>query len=321
MHWQIPAFIGATLLSWVLTKLVLAQLKSRAILDCPNQRSSHKIPTPRGGGIAVITVVILCWAYPASHSPLLLAILAGAMLLALVSWLDDLRSLSIVIRLCAQFLAVGVTMTFLSNEGFLLQGLAPVWLDRLITFLVWVWFINLFNFMDGIDGIATVETLVISSGLALLFSSTALIDLDLWLPVGLVSAALGFLWWNWYPAKVFLGDVGSIPLGFLLGGLLIFVALKGFWAPALILPLYFLCDATVTLIRRSLNRQPIWQAHRQHFYQTAVQSGKTHAAVSTSVFLAGILLIATSHWSLEEPWFALAIAFVIVAFLLRWMSR
>ena len=99
MHWQTPAFIGATLLSWVLTKFVLAQLKNRAILDCPNQRSSHKTPTPRGGGIAVITVVILCWAYPASQSPLLLAILAGAILLALVSWLDALRRLSIVIRL------------------------------------------------------------------------------------------------------------------------------------------------------------------------------------------------------------------------------
>ena len=84
MHWQTPAFIGATLLSWVLTKFVLAQLKNRAILDCPNQRSSHKSPTPRGGGIEVITDVILCWAYPASQSPLLLAILAGAILLALV---------------------------------------------------------------------------------------------------------------------------------------------------------------------------------------------------------------------------------------------
>lgn len=321
MHWQIPAFIGATLISWILTRIVLVQLERRAILDRPNQRSSHETPTPRGGGIAVITVVILCWAYPASQSPLLMAFLAGALGLALVSWLDDLRSQSIAIRLCTQFLAVGTTMIFLSNEGFLLQGLAPVWLDRLITILIWVWFINLFNFMDGIDGMATVETLVIACGLVLLFASAALIGLDIWLPLGLAAAALGFLWWNWHPARVFLGDVGSIPLGFLLGGLLILAALKGFWAPALILPLYFLCDATVTLTRRALKREPVWQAHRQHFYQTAVQSGKSHATVSLAVFLTGLVLIGLSYWSLDAPWLALAGAFVTVAALLHWMSR
>lgn len=321
MHWQIPAFIGATLFSWVLTRIVIAQLERHAILDRPNQRSSHETPTPRGGGIAVITAVSLCWVYPASQSPLLMAILAGALVLAFVSWLDDLRNQSIAIRLCAQFLAVGVAMIFLSNEGLLLQGMVPIWLDRLVTFLAWIWFINLFNFMDGIDGIATVESLVIACGLALLFASTTLIGLDVWLPLGLVAAALGFLWWNWHPARVFLGDVGSIPLGFLLGGLLIFTALRGFWVPALILPLYFLCDATVTLTRRALKREPIWQAHKQHFYQTAIQSGKSHAAVSTAVFLAGIVLVALSHWSLDAPWLALANAFVTVAALLRWMSR
>jgi UDP-N-acetylmuramyl pentapeptide phosphotransferase/UDP-N-acetylglucosamine-1-phosphate transferase len=321
MLWLLFAFIGATVLSWGLTKLVLNQLQRRAILDFPNPRSSHEKPTPRGGGIAVVGVIVLCWVYPAADSPLLTTLLLGGLALALVSWLDDLHTMGIATRLCAQFLTVAAALYFLKDEGFLLQGLAPAWLDRIVTCLLWVWFINLFNFMDGIDGIAAVEAIIISGGLGGLYLTAPVIGLNPWLPLGIAGAALGFLWWNWHPAKLFLGDVGSVPLGYFLGGLLILTALKGFWLPALILPLYFLCDASVTLARRALRKEPVWQAHRQHFYQLAVQSGKRHSSVSGAVCLVGVVLVGLSLWSLTAPLPALGLAVGAVCWLLFWMAR
>jgi UDP-N-acetylmuramyl pentapeptide phosphotransferase/UDP-N-acetylglucosamine-1-phosphate transferase len=125
------------------------------------------------------------------------------------------------------------------------------------------------------------------------------------------------LWWNWQPAQVFLGDVGSVPLGYLLGWLLLEAALKGLWAPALILPLYYLADATVTLAKRGLRGAKVWQAHRDHFYQRAVQGGLSHGAVVLRVLVCNVglvvfALLATAGW----PWPALAGAALAVLILL-----
>ena len=125
--------------------------------------------------------------------------------------------------------------------------------------------------------------------------------------LGLVIAAasLGFLWWNWHPAKVFLGDVGSVPLGFLLGWLLLEVLASPLWPVAIILPLYYLADATLTLIRRALRRERIWQAHREHFYQQATGRGLSHARVSLIIAGLNIVLIGLAFASLSEPTLAL----------------
>lgn len=321
MEWVFPAFIAATAASFVLTKWALHELRRRAILDLPNQRSSHDRPTPRGGGIAVLAVILICWAYPALGSPITAALLIAGLALGLLSWLDDLRTLGVAIRLGAQFAAVGAGLYFLQDEGLLLQGLAPEWLDRAVTLVLWVWFVNLFNFMDGIDGIAAIETIVISIGLALLGFAKPAIAPDPWLALTLAAAALGFMWWNWHPAKLFLGDVGSVPLGYLLGGLLILAAMKGAWAAALILPLYFLADATLTLLRRTLKREPIWRAHRQHCYQRAVQAGKSHAAVSSAIGIAGLGLIALSFFATGQPVLSITAAVGLTAGLMIWMLR
>src|SRR5205085_11238320 len=162
--------------------------------------------------------------------------------------------------------------------------------------------INAFNFMDGIDGIAGSEAAAIGAGVALL----ALAHLDVvGLGTGLFGAAaagasLGFLRWNWQPAKLFMGDVGSVPLGYLLGWLLLTLAGAGYWAPALIVPLYFLVDASWTLLRRLARGEKIWQPHRQHFYQRAVQAGRSHAAVVLRVIAADMVLIGAALWSTEE---------------------
>ena len=321
MEWLFPAFISSIAASIAVTRLVLNELKRRSILDLPNQRSSHQHPTPRGGGIAVVAVIAMCWSVPALNSPIAAALLVGALLLAIVSWIDDLKTVKIIVRLSAQFAAVILGLFFLDNEGYLLQGLAPKWLDRVFAALVWVWFINLFNFMDGIDGIASIETMIISFGLTILSVTSPSIAPEPWLSLSILGVATGFLKSNWPPAKLFLGDVGSIPLGYILGGLLLLVAMRGAWQVALILPLYFLLDSTITLCRRLLRLEPIWHAHKEHFYQQAVSAGKSHAEVTTAVAILGLTLVGLAHLSFGQPLLPITAAITLTVSLMMWMVK
>jgi UDP-N-acetylmuramyl pentapeptide phosphotransferase/UDP-N-acetylglucosamine-1-phosphate transferase len=310
--------------SCVSTRALIAVLLRRAVLDQPNERSSHVVPTPRGGGIAVIGASVAAWLALAAAGILppaaMVVALAGAGL-ALVSWLDDLRNLSPGIRLLAQFAAVATGIWALPH-GAIFQGWLPRGLDAAAGALVWVWFVNLFNFMDGIDGIDGSEAAAIGIGIVLVASVGGL-DLALAAPAAAVAAAvLGFLVWNWAPARIFLGDVGSVPLGYLLGFLLLELAGFGRWQAALILPLYFLADASLTLLRRLARGERVWQAHREHFYQRAVQRGLSHDAVVRRIIAADILLIACA-WAAAAGWgfAALAVAALTVLALLVELGR
>jgi UDP-N-acetylmuramyl pentapeptide phosphotransferase/UDP-N-acetylglucosamine-1-phosphate transferase len=317
--------LACVLVSAAATGLVLVWLRRRQIYDEPNHRSSHVLPVPRGGGLAVVPLVALCWTVLAilGAAPLgTLAAVAGAAGLGSLSWRDDRGGLPAYIRLAAQFLAIAVGLAFLPGHGRVFQGLLSPSLDLVATALIWVWFVNLFNFMDGIDGIAGSEAVTIGLGITLI----AVISSDHEsgaAPLGLsiAAAALGFLVWNWQPAKLFLGDVGSIPLGFLLGWLLLGVAGTGFWAPAVILPLYYLADATLTLLRRTLRRERFWQAHREHFYQRAVQKGLSHGAVVRRIMVTNLGLVLLALLATSWPWLSLVLAVGLVAGLLGLLSR
>src|SRR5207244_2759978 len=164
------------------------------------------------------------------------------------AWFDVLGGLSPAVRLVARFAAVAIGMGAFGLIGPVFQGWLPLWLDRLAAALLLVWFINLFNFMDGIDGLAGSEAAAIGLGLLLFAAAGVGHDPGLMaLGAAIAAAAIGFLVWNWAPARIFLGDVGSVPLGYLLGFLLLDQAARGHWKVALILPLYFLADATITL--------------------------------------------------------------------------
>ncbi|MDP6604622.1 MAG: glycosyltransferase family 4 protein [Rhodospirillales bacterium] len=299
MSWPSAAayVIAALVASFAGTRLALWALGRRAILDHPNERSSHVTPKPRGAGLAVIAVVIVAWGALGTGAPsfertAILTVCAGAFGLAALSFVDDLKGISVGWRLLGQFAAVAAVLAATAERGSYFAGILPPSLDLLAAAVVWVWFINLFNFMDGIDGIAGVETASIGFGVtcAALLAGFGLLPALLGLTVA--AAALGFLWWNWEPAKVFLGDVGSVPLGFLLGWLLLDLSARGLWVAAAILPSYYFADATITLGRRALRRAPVWRAHREHFYQRAVRSGRPHAAVAGTILIANVLLIA-----------------------------
>lgn len=311
---DLAAFAAALALSWAATGAVTAWLRRRAVLDQPNERSSHTVPTPRGGGLGVMAAVLPLWALLGS-GPAWAALLAVP--LAVVSWLDDTRGLPPAPRFLVQLAMVGAGLALLP-DGPVLQGLAPLWLDRVFALLAWVWFVNLFNFMDGIDGITGVETAAIGAGLAAIAPLTG----GNAAPAAvLAGAALGFLRWNWAPARVFLGDVGSVPLGFLLGWLLLSAAARGQWAPALILPAYYLADATLTLTRRVLRGEKPWTPHREHFYQKAARAAGGHAAVAATVLVADALLVGLAVIALARPWAAVVAAALLVGGLLARLTR
>ncbi len=316
--------VAAFAVSCLGTRVLIALLRRRAVLDMPNERSSHAVPTPRGGGIAVIGASAAAWlasgAAGAVPSSTIIVALAGVGL-AGVSWFDDLRGLSPALRLVFQFAAVAVGIWALPH-GAVFQGWLPPGLDAVAAALLWVWFANLFNFMDGVDGIDGSEAAAIGVGIVVVASLVGG-DPGLALPAAAIAAAaLGFLVWHWAPARIFLGDVGSVPLGYLLGFLLFRLALRGEWAAALILPAYFLADASLTLLRRLARGDRVWQAHREHFYQRAVQRGLGHAAVVSRVIAADLVLIACAVAAAEGWGFAaLGVAVVTVVALLFELGR
>ena len=307
--------------SLALTGLLYRWLLKRRILDRPNPRSSHSAPTPRGGGIAVLAVLLPAWWL---IDPRLWPVLLAALALAAVGWWDDLKGISPWPRLLVQAAAVAVGLWSLLPvaDGQFSGGLLPQPFDMLLAGFAWLWFINLFNFMDGIDGIAGGEAVSIGLGLAVVaiwiggFGDLAA------LAVALAGAALGFLYWNWHPAKIFLGDVGSQALGYLIGFLLLSAAGNGAWAAALILPLYFWVDATWTLVRRTAAGENVFAAHAQHFYQRSLRLGRRHDQVAGAVLLAnGALILFALGAEMGERLAALAGAALAILVLIRRLMR
>ena len=312
-----------------LTGLVRAVLRRHGVMDRPNERSSHAGPVPRGGGIAVVGVLIAAWlALWLSDAcqgcgALFWVALAGALGLAAISWLDDLRGgLSALLRLLAQVAAVAAGIASLPGDALVFQGALPALVDHALAAAAWLWFVNLFNFMDGIDGISGAEGASLGLGTFLLvLLGVAPAGLG---PLGLALAgvSLGFLLWNWNPAKIFLGDVGSVPLGYLAGWLLLALASAGAWQAALLLPAYYLADATFTLTRRLLRGRRIWEAHREHLYQRAVAAGWSHGRTTALIAGHNLLLIGlalASQQGTAAAGAALAAGALLVAALLWYL--
>lgn len=316
--------------SWFLVGRTRTALLRHRLLDHPNERSSHTQATPRGGGLGILAVLLPAWLILAVLIPsqsgadeiIRWLVPASALALAAVSFIDDLRGLSQLVRFLLQAVAVAAAVQFLPGPVF--QGLLGPIFDTALTVIVWLWFINLFNFMDGIDGIAGVETIGIGIGIYAIGAAFMPVAAGYGQALTIAAAMAGFLVWNWHPARIFLGDVGSIPLGFLLGWLLLGLAASGLWQAALILPLYYLADASLTLLRRLFRGAVIWRAHREHCYQIAVQRGRSHAAVAGAIALAnavlvGLAFIAAAPWAAPFlPWLMLAAA-IVVALLMVWM--
>ena len=269
---------------------------ARYALARPNARSSHKVPTPQGGGIAVVaatTIVVVAaetfFANQFSDQWRLSIVLASAIGLALVGVTDDLRPLDAVPRLVLQIAAVAAIIAAFPADMRIVPAI-PWWLDRAVMLVGGVWLVNLVNFMDGIDWMTVAEIVPTTAALGL-FGLMGLLPSEATLvALALCGAMVGFAPFNRPVAQLFLGDVGSLPIGLLLGWLLAVLAGGGHLAAAVLLPLYYLADATITLMRRLVNGEQIMQAHRSHFYQRALDVGLAVNQIVARVFALNLAL-------------------------------
>lgn len=313
-HYSPLVSAGVTLL---LTTLLLSSKAGKGIQDIPNERSLHSAPVPRIGGVGVLAGVLAGWA-------LMFGALAWWVVLPLfilfgVSLLDDMRGLTARVRLLVHFVAA---LILLLGSGMLAQHV----LAGMIVLIGVVWMTNLYNFMDGSDGLA--------GGMAFwgfaMYGIAALLqgnDTQAMLNFCIAAAALAFLYYNFHPAKVFMGDAGSVPLGFLAAAMGLWGWQQALW-PAWFPPLVFspfVVDATVTLGKRGLRGEKVWQAHREHYYQRLVQIGWGHARTALFEYALMFAAGASAIWALRDmqawPWpllLAWAIVYAVLMLALDW---
>lgn len=279
--------VMALLLTWLLRRYALA----RSIIDMPTARSSHTIPTPRGGGVAIVISflislpLLLMWDVVASNT--VWALFGAGALIAVIGFLDDHGHIAARWRLLGHFSAAAWVLYWLGGfPGLTVLGLtiSVSWIGNVLAAFYLVWMLNLYNFMDGIDGLASVEALSTCLGACLIYWLAGYAGL-IWLPFLLSMAVLGFLFWNFPPARIFMGDAGSGFLGMILGGL----SLQAAWHNTdllwvwLILLGVFIVDATFTLFRRLINGCKVYEAHRSHAYQFASRQVGSHLPVTLSI--------------------------------------
>jgi UDP-N-acetylmuramyl pentapeptide phosphotransferase/UDP-N-acetylglucosamine-1-phosphate transferase len=278
--------------------VLLAPLLKRYALATPNARSSHLEPTPQGGGIAVVAATlvatiggaVLAQTQLGNEAVDLITILAGStLLLAVVGAIDDVRDLPISVRLVLQTVCVAAVFASLSSDVRIFEHL-PLWLERLVLVGGGIYFLNVVNFMDGLDWITVAETVPITSGIAIIGIVGSIPWHATILALALLGATLGFAPFNRPVAKIFLGDVGSLPIGLLIGLLLVLLMAEGHIVAGILLPLYYLSDATLTLARRIVRGERFWQAHRTHYYQRATEGGFSVIEIDARIFAANVCL-------------------------------
>jgi UDP-N-acetylmuramyl pentapeptide phosphotransferase/UDP-N-acetylglucosamine-1-phosphate transferase len=283
-----PAFSG--MVSFLVLRWLLSSRPEGLPLDHPNERSLHDTPVPRSGGIGIMAGIFVAGMLLASQWPLLLAC-AG--LLALLSFLDDLRGLSAAVRLAAHLM---VALAFTLGA---FPDLPLLWIAVLVVATVWT--INLYNFMDGSDGLAGGMALVgfVTYGVAAWTAGLPSLALLSW---SVAASALAFLLFNFPPARIFMGDVGSVPLGFLAAAL----GIEGWhanawplWFPVLVFS-PFIVDATLTLAKRLLRGERVWEAHREHYYQKLVRMGKGHRQTALAEYVIMAACALSALWGMRQ---------------------
>lgn len=291
----IPAlFIISALITWGMRRYAL----QKAILDIPNDRSSHTVPTPRGGGVAIVFAFLLAILVLAItgfiQANFAIALFGGSLLVAVVGYLDDVYHLPAKWRALVQVMAAIWALYWLGGFPYLNIGIWNIhlgWWGNLLAVVGIVWLINLYNFMDGIDGFAGLEGVFVSVAAGIIFLILGNSDIAV---VSLLFAAtiFGFLVWNWPPAKIFMGDVASGTLGFIFAVFLVHSANTTQTSPLLwiILLSVFVFDATFTLLRRIRNRESLHVAHRNHAYQYWIRKGSSHFRVTVSSFILNMII-------------------------------
>ncbi|MFW0758493.1 MraY family glycosyltransferase [Pseudomonas sp. H11T01] len=277
--------------SWALTLVLRRYALAQSLMDIPNERSSHTVPTPRGGGVAIVVTFVLALPILTGLDLLsyaaLYGLLGSGLLVAVIGFTDDHGHIAARWRLLGHFIAAAWAL-------FWLNGLPPIplfgvmvdlgWFGDVLALVYLVWMLNLYNFMDGIDGLASAEAISVCLGMCLVYWLSGTVEL-IWAPLILAAAVAGFLCWNFPPARIFMGDAGSGFLGIILGVLAVDAggaSSELLWSWLILLGV-FIVDSTWTLARRLLNGDKVYEAHRSHAYQYASRHYRSHKAVVLAV--------------------------------------
>lgn len=318
IYWLLPLVV---VFSLAMTALLRRYALARSIIDIPNARSSHTLPTPRGGGVAIVVAFLLAlplltWG-GALDGASLAALLGAGALVAIIGFMDDHGHIAARWRLLGHFCAAIWALVWLG-------GLPPLqmfgmtlslgWTGHVLAAFYLVWMLNLYNFMDGIDGIASVEAITTCLGACVLYLLSGATSL-IWAPLLLACAVAGFLFWNFPPARIFMGDAGSGFLGIVLAVLSLLAAWHSpqlFWGWLILLGV-FVVDATFTLARRLIRGDKVYEAHRSHAYQFASRRYGRHLPVTLAVLAINLLwllpLAAYVVWSAEDGLLWLLVAY------------
>jgi len=308
------------LLSFILTYFIKDYAMKKSLVAQVNERSSHTTPTPYGGGIAIAVTWFIGLAYFYSNNaidPKLFYALLVGMLISIVSYVDDLFELSAKVRLIIQAFVAFLGLYFLGGlkelDLFVFTLQNPL-LSNIFAFVMIIWFINLYNFLDGIDGYAGSEALFLSIAAFILFGATYFLVLAV--------AVLGFLFWNWHKAKIFMGDVGSTLLGYNIAIFTIYYTnqdTQNFWIWITIFGLFWF-DATLTLLRRKQNGEKLSQAHKKHAYQRLTQAGWKHDKVTYYAVSINILLFMLV-WIMPSSFVAFLLSVILLFVIMKFIDN
>lgn len=308
------------LVSFSLTYFIKEYAIKKSLVATVNERSSHTVPTPHGGGIALaITWFLgLLYLYFTDDIDLNLfyALLVG-IVISLVSFLDDIYELSAKLRLIFQSLVALGGLYFLGgfeNLDFFVFSIDNQIITNIFAFFVIIWFINLYNFLDGINGYAGSEAIFLSLAGFILFNGNHFIVL--------IVAVLGFLYWNWNKAKIFMGDVGSTLLGYNIAVFTIYYSnqtSENFWIWIILFSLFWF-DATVTLIRRKLNGEKLSQAHKKHAYQRLTQAEWSHFKVTNYSVVVNIILFCLVYF-VSNIFIAFIFSIILLNFVMKYIDK
>ena len=324
--------IAAFLVSWLLTGLILRVAIRFSILDHPNSRSSHSVPTPRGGGLGIVIVVVgaIAGLYLFGQMPadVFASLVVGGILIAGIGAVDDYRHVPAQWRFLVQIIAASFAVAMLGGLPNLQIGRQFVDLGLVgdvAAIIFTVWFINLYNFMDGIDGIAAIEAICIAGGAVIVLLVGGNSGFSTIMLIVFVAAVLGFLFWNWPPARIFMGDVGSGFIGLVLALFAVITVKQGLlpiWC-WLILAGVFVVDSTITLIIRVVSGEQWYSAHKNHAYQKASRRLGGHKPVTLVVlaidlfWLLPIAFVATAQpesgwWLTLAAWIPLVLLVLLL---------
>jgi glycosyltransferase WbpL len=327
-------FTGCLLVTFLfslgLTSLVKKYAVKNAVIDIPNERSSHTQPTPRGGGIAVSIPIMISivglYLFHLISFPIFIGMLISSLIITIVGWLDDHKHIIFYWRVIFYSIASIWMISWVGSLDAISIGLIriplPYILGYIVTFFGLLWLTNLYNFMDGTDGLAALQGICagLFGGVLMLVEGETGLAIVCFI---IVSSCLGFLYWNWPPAKIFMGDIGSCLLGFIFGSLALISDVTGTVSVSIwcILLSVFICDATFTLLKRIICREKWYDAHCSHAYQRLVQMGITHKQLAVAFFILNTILIwPMSYAAYTMPFHAVYISIgIIVLMLMLWL--